>query len=205
MRRMVLLSFFVHLIVFGGVVFYTGWRGQKPVVQRVYTVRMVHLPATDPFPHAGSPPAPVTPSVEKEKRPSPARPKPPTPEGKTVKKESPSPTSSGAPKNVNHAGLRLDVASFPFPDYLYALKDRIEKNWHIPYTGTFSGSERTTVFFQILRNGRIAKAFVEARSGVVAFDQAALDAVLRSVPFPPLPEKFPDDYLGVHFVFEYEE
>ena len=203
-----LFSLLIHLMVLGGMALYTGRRGQKPAVRRVYTVYMVHLPATDRQPHWSTPPSPVRPLVEeKKKRPPLAKPRPTIPARKTVRKKRSPPASTGTPKGkaAEQAGLRLDVASFPFPDYLYTLKARIEKNWHIPYTETPSGVERATVFFQILRDGRIARVFVEDRSGGMTFDQAALNAVVNSAPFAPLPEKFPGEYLGVHFEFEYEE
>jgi len=222
----VLVSFLAHLVILGGIALYTGRRAQKPVLDRVYTVKMVQLPVREltgsPKPSSALiPPAeeekkkvasskPPTPVKEEKKKVAPTRPRTTPLSGK---KEGGSPASPGTSKkaeqgnsqNVEGEGLRLDVASFPFPDYLYSLKSKIEKNWHVPYTGTSFGSGRATVFFQILRDGRISRAFVEDRSGVMAFDQAALSAVTKSAPLPPLPEKFPGDQLGVHFLFEYEE
>ena len=199
MRRMFLFSLLIHLAILGGIAVYTGLRRREPTIRRIYTVHMVHLPATE---RSIEPrPVPVKPP-EQKKRLMPPKPKPAPPVEKTPEKTSP---SAATTEDVKPSGLRLDVVSFPFPEYLYALKARIEENWRIPYTGISSGSERTTVFFQILRDGRISRAFVEDRSGVVAFDQAALNAVIRSAPFLSLPEKFQGDHLGVHFVFEYEE
>ncbi|HVP35450.1 MAG TPA: TonB family protein [Terriglobales bacterium] len=62
---------------------------------------------------------------------------------------------------------------------------------------------RTTVYFKILKNGKIAEPVVEAPSGVAPFDQAALRAVVSSDPLPQLPEEYKGEWLGIHLEFEY--
>jgi len=37
------------------------------------------------------------------------------------------------------------------------------------------------------------------------FDQTAMRALLAATPLPPLPAGFTDNYLGVHFGFEYQQ
>lgn len=62
---------------------------------------------------------------------------------------------------------------------------------------------RTTVYFKILKNGKIAEPVVEAPSGVAPFDQATLRAVISSDPLPPLPEEYKGEWLGIHLEFEF--
>ena len=61
---------------------------------------------------------------------------------------------------------------------------------------------RSTVYFRIARNGRVSDVKVAQESGNFLFDQAAHRAVEASAPFPPLPEEYDGDYLGVYFVFD---
>jgi TonB family protein len=62
---------------------------------------------------------------------------------------------------------------------------------------------RTTVYFKILKNGKIAEPVVEAPSGVAPFDQAALRAVVSTDPLPPLPDEYKGEWLGIHLEFEF--
>lgn len=62
---------------------------------------------------------------------------------------------------------------------------------------------RATVYFKILKNGKIAEPIVEAPSGVAPFDQAALRAVISSDPLPALPEEYKGEWLGIHLEFEF--
>ena len=59
------------------------------------------------------------------------------------------------------------------------------------------------IAFKVYRDGRISHPFIEETSGLPFLDETALRAVLSSAPFPPLPTGFKEEYLGVHFGFEY--
>jgi TonB family protein len=45
---------------------------------------------------------------------------------------------------------------------------------------------------------------IEKSSGYAFFDQTALRALLSATPLPPLPAGYTDQYLGVHFGFEFQ-
>ena len=64
---------------------------------------------------------------------------------------------------------------------------------------------KATVYFRIHRDGQISVASVETSSGYAFFDQTAMRALLAATPLPPLPAGYTDDYLGVHFGFEYQQ
>ncbi len=64
---------------------------------------------------------------------------------------------------------------------------------------------RTTVIFYIDREGRFNNAHIVTSSGSSSLDLAALNAVIESNPFPPLPKGFPGDHVGAKFVFSYNE
>jgi colicin import membrane protein len=102
-------------------------------------------------------------------------------------------------------GVRVDNPDFQFTYYLVIIQNKISSNWNPPYAAGKAGERpKAMVAFQILRNGQIRDVRVESSSGVSFLDQSALRAISRSIPLPPLPQRFLDDSLGVHFSFELE-
>lgn len=96
-------------------------------------------------------------------------------------------------------GIKIDAPEFPYPHYLVLLQYRIEGNWQPPFSGI--GEEITTVYFKISRDGEVLELKIEKSSGNFALDQAAMRAVQRSNPLPPLPSESGMESLGVHFDF----
>jgi TonB family protein len=62
----------------------------------------------------------------------------------------------------------------------------------------------TKVKFTILKDGAIQAVMVERSSGLIALDNAANRAVMRTQRLPPLPSPFPNPTLTVHMIFEYQ-
>jgi periplasmic protein TonB len=98
----------------------------------------------------------------------------------------------------------FDTKGFPLGDYASAIIERVKTNWSIP-SNLRSSQGRTTVVFYIGKDGRYTDAHIVASSGSRSLDIAALNAVLISSPFPPLPRGFPGDQVGAKFVFSYNE
>ena len=99
--------------------------------------------------------------------------------------------------------VRVD-GDFRFAYYLAALRNKIGQRWVPPPGMNVQGRPvRAVVYFRIGRDGQVSVAQVEATSGYAFFDQTALRALLSATPLPPLPAGFDDNYLGVHFGFEY--
>lgn len=86
--------------------------------------------------------------------------------------------------------------------YLAVIMELIHRNWKFP-----PGSDpnvKTIVFFEISRNGNLLRGVrVQTRSGNMPFDASAFQAVMKSNPFPPLPDDFEGDKLGIHLAFSY--
>jgi len=111
--------------------------------------------------------------------------------------------SGGSGIGLSGAGTDTD---FPFTYYLIAVRNKIAAHW-APPSGVSAGGAalKATIYFRILRGGSVTDAEVEQTSGVGFYDQSAVRAVQAAMPLPPLPEEFPDEYLGVHFDFQYVE
>src|SRR5262245_12403996 len=121
---------------------------------------------------------------------------------------SPAPQADFAPRwwspdSSKSTSVRAD-GDFRFAYYLAALRNKIGSVW-VPPQGLDAGGRRvrTVLYFRIQKNGEVSLAQVETSSGLAFFDQTALRALLSSTPLPPLPAGYTDDYLGVHFGFDY--
>ena len=97
------------------------------------------------------------------------------------------------------AGATIDNASFDYPIWFRQAFVKIARNFR---HGTMSdGSLVCTIYFQVLASGRVSGLSVEESSGFSAFDDACMEAVSRSAPFPPLPRDFRDEIIGITIPF----
>ncbi|MCK4427725.1 MAG: TonB C-terminal domain-containing protein [candidate division Zixibacteria bacterium] len=99
------------------------------------------------------------------------------------------------------SSAQLDAYNFGSPYYLSLVFGKIRDAWENPVQS--SSILMTTIYFRILRDGSIVETRVEKTSGIDLFDQSAVRAIVSSVPFPPLPNEFTGEYLGIHLEFEY--
>jgi TonB family protein len=176
---------------------------QRPVMAQS-SAPLASQPALEARP-APEPPAPEfkpVPSTKLGSKPD-APKKPPEKKSSPVKTSSqtPSPARSGTQRSSGGVGtgIKLDAPEFPYPHYLVLVQFRIEGNWQPPFSGI--GQEVTTIYFKITREGEVQDVKVENSSGNFSLDQAALRAVHRSNPLPPLPSGSGLETLGVHFEF----
>lgn len=126
-------------------------------------------------------PAPPTSS------PSPADPTPPagTPDG----------TATGTSR-LGYQVLGFEGSTFPFAYYLEQVLNKVDDNWSRPPVE----GPKATVFFRILRDGRVVDLELKEGSGNRAFDLSALRAVTNSSPLPPLPAGYREPTLSVHLI-----
>ena len=100
---------------------------------------------------------------------------------------------------VNEIGV--NAGNFPYMGYVNILRNKIAETWNpAPYPS--SSPKKVTVYFRILRDGRVDNITIKESAGVSYIDRSAIRAISNSGPFPPLPAGYTDDYLGVYFMFE---
>ncbi len=58
-----------------------------------------------------------------------------------------------------------------------------------------------TVYFQVIKSGRLINVEVVESSGIAIFDEACVRAIKRSAPFPNLPHDFVDEIIGITIPF----
>jgi TonB family protein len=83
--------------------------------------------------------------------------------------------------------------------------EKIQKNWTIPASQDDGGKRIVEVTVAIRKNGDLLNVGIRNSSANPTLDQAALNAVRMSSPFPELPDNFPNDSLEAHFLFQYDE
>lgn len=98
--------------------------------------------------------------------------------------------------------ISVDSAKFPYTYYTNTLVKKIGRSWQ---WSTEFGKLKTIVYFKILRTGQLDKVEIKESSGNKIFDDQALRAIKLSSPFPPLPEGYSENDLGVYFEFTYRE
>jgi len=141
-------------------------------------------PTAMDFPKAAPPPPPP----QQQPRPPPQRPpqqpaQQPAPRPPENQAAAPAPSPLTPPTDV------IIGPSGPSQnDYFVQLARRLAENRYYPQSARDRHQEgRVVVRVVIARNGQLIDARVERSSGVPAIDEAELDTVRRSSPFPPLP------------------
>ena len=160
------------------------------------------IPVTDP---TTEPPVeiPDKPKPDKEEKKEAAKPpankQPTESETKADKGTIDSPqTSAGSP----FAGATIDNESFDYPYWFTQAFNKIRTNWRNPVSIGYTVT--CTINFQVIKSGRLVKAEIVESSGIAQFDQACLNSIERSAPFPPLPRDFTDEIIGITLPFQYK-
>ncbi len=219
MKYALLVSLLIHSLIIGKLLWGDGDSGAKPY-PRIMSVDLVSLPPairgtpdTRPEPETQSkvrqtphtrdlPETPHTTVIQKDKKQ--ARPKQAVTKPQIETKAAKTGAKPGLPEGLDYGSefgdLSIEGGKFETPTYLNILFAKIKNRWDNP----FRGSEKIAcvIYFVIERGGRISDAAIEQSSGIAAFDQSALRAVLSANP-PPLPIEYSGNQLGIHLEFQY--
>lgn len=103
---------------------------------------------------------------------------------------------------VDSGPLSFDTTWYDWGPYAAEMVRRIRMNWDIPELARLGWKGKLTIRFFILADGTVADATIVRRSGVPPFDFAALQAILKSSKFRPLPSEL-SDREGVTVTFFY--
>ena len=103
--------------------------------------------------------------------------------------------------------ITSDTMGVDFGPYMQRVLHDVKQNWYaiIPESAMPPLLKRgkVSIQFAILKNGQIAGLRYVSGSGDVALDRAAYGGITASNPFPPLPQEFAGQYLGLRFTFYY--
>lgn len=147
------------------------------------------------------------PKKEPEAKAAPELPKkeetpPPPPEPVQMAKEV---VPEPAPVATSTVDLDTEQVSPELKWYIEMVRRKVWQNWIEPSHALLPGVRAKVIIrFEIRRDGRFASTpLIYESSNISLLDQSGYRAVLRSAPFPPLPESYSGDTLGVRFGFEY--
>ncbi len=105
-------------------------------------------------------------------------------------------TGGGSP----FAGATIDNATFNYPYWFTQAFNKIASNYN--NTFLYDGTLVCVVYFQVIKSGRIIEMRIEKSSGFPEFDDMCLRAIESSKPFPPLPNDFRDEIIGITLPFK---
>lgn len=111
-------------------------------------------------------------------------------------------TGSGSGGAVNGKGFdknaaRKAISAYDISPYVNELKRNIRWNWKAPK----DSGKTVELFLRIAKDGKVVILNVKRTSEIGSVDNAALDAVRKTMPLNPLPSKYPKSYLDVVFTF----
>jgi TonB family protein len=104
---------------------------------------------------------------------------------------------------VDSGPLSFDTTWYDWGAYAEAMVRRIKLHWEIPELARLGWKGKLTIRFFILADGRVVDATIVRQSGIPPFDFAALQAILKSSPFRPLPADLGSSREGVTVTFFY--
>jgi TonB family protein len=222
MKREILLSLALHVVVFAMVVVSSPFDTTKQFnYDDVIRVRAVSLPEFSPpaaepvsVPQAIEEETPEIPiedptTVDKPKEIKKPKPKPkPVETNNTGTAETANKSAGNGQKEVDVSGAgpgspfgsaTIDNASFDYPYWFTQAFNKIASNFR--NTVVIDGRVICVVYFQVIRSGRLVESRVESSSGILAFDNACVAAIEQSAPFPPLPREFREEIIGITVPF----
>jgi TonB family protein len=106
-------------------------------------------------------------------------------------------TNSGNQPTKMTAGDKAAKAN----EYTNVVSAKVHNNWSIPPELKPRGNIVTVIEIKIMRDGSLAYAGFEKRSGNSFYDESAMKAVRKSAPFPPLPGGFSDNIMEIGIRF----
>jgi TonB family protein len=104
---------------------------------------------------------------------------------------------------VDSGPISFDTTWYDWGAYAEEMVRRIKLHWEIPELARLGWKGRLSVRFFIRGDGRVEGAKIISFSGTPPFDNAALQAILTSSPFRPLPKDLGSDREGVTVTFFY--
>jgi len=101
------------------------------------------------------------------------------------------------------SGVFFDTRGFDLGPWGNRVVAIVRRNWIIPVAADLGLKGVVSIAFEVDRSGNILNPRVTSPSGTSSFDQAALNALRASNPFPTLPADFPRQTLAAVFRFYY--
>lgn len=112
---------------------------------------------------------------------------------------------SGAGRTAQSARVSVNIEGYDIAPWAERVIQRVLRNWIIPPTKEMSIRGIVGISVIVERSGRLSSAEVVYSSFNPMLDEVALRAVTASIPFPALPDDFPNAHLEAFFEFHYDD
>lgn len=213
-----ILSAALHIVVFAG--FSVGNPFSGPQKREL---EVVHVKLSSPAAPKELPKAKPTPPVKKKvvkPKPKKATPKKQTQKEKVqpskekkaeVVIEESAPEEAAAvdsdsvefsPISNSEMSAFVEGPDFEYPDWNYQGFRKIARNWRNYAMASHVLS--CTIYFRVLKSGRIYGSVIKTSSGNSVYDRGCLQAVKSSNPLPPLPTDYMHEEIGISLVFPWK-
>jgi len=152
--------------------------------------------------------------IEEPEKPEPEKPKPeppkekPKPQPSTVQTPTGDESQAGAdegdidvetPTGGAISGATVSNAEFKYTYWFNLAFNKISQNYRLPFA--IDGRVQCKVYFEVIKSGRVIDMRIIESSGIDDYDDAALAAIGRAAPFPPLPRKYLPEIIGLTITF----
>ncbi len=111
-------------------------------------------------------------------------------------------SSSGWRASARGGGVSSQVRNYNIGPWAENVVSLIQMNWTLPSAQQAEDKGVVRISVIVRKNGEVIFSEIVGSSGMDWFDQAALNAVQRSSPFPKLPDDFPLESFEVVLVFQ---
>ncbi|MFQ5608416.1 MAG: TonB family protein [Candidatus Zixiibacteriota bacterium] len=111
-------------------------------------------------------------------------------------------TAEFSPVSNSEMSAFIEGPGFEYPDWNYQGFNKIARNWR---NYAFASHVLScTIYFRVLRSGRLYGIRIKESSGNRVYDRGCLQAVERSNPLPPLPADYMHEEIGVSLTFPWK-
>lgn len=101
------------------------------------------------------------------------------------------------------SGVYFDTRGYDLGPWANRVIAIVKSNWLIPVAADLGQKGVVGVAFEVDRDGHVNNIRIVSTSKIISFDQAAVNSLKTSNPFPPLPADFPRPVLPGVFRFYY--
>lgn len=101
------------------------------------------------------------------------------------------------------SGLPENIVRYDFTPWANEVTAMIQKYWSVAQTGNTAWRGEVGIMVLVKKTGELLGADITKSSNIDVLDQAALRALEKCAPFPPLPADFPASSLEMYLVFQY--
>ena len=112
---------------------------------------------------------------------------------------------AGRGSGGQRASISVPLKGYNLTPWAQKVLELVVKNWNLPWVGRLPDKAIVKLTVVIKKNGEMATLELVEGTALDALDEAALNAVRMSFPFPALPDDFPADLLEASIEFNYHD